>query len=170
MVFSYWRRCRPRMILGRAISDGGWLRWVNRPDRGEEVRSAFVNHAQRMLSDLDISEPTKSPKPVYAELGDARSLPLDSNSADAILTSPPYPNRHDYSRVFHIGLLLLGTTEDCVKQLRYRSLRSHVEAKPPDGYNGRLTDYVLPKTVDDVLRSLPDKIDSRIPSYDPRIF
>ena len=126
-----------------------------RPWRGSHL--AFTNHVHRMLSDLDIAEPTQGLRPVYAKLGDARHLPLDSSSADAILTSPPYPNRHDYSRVFHIGLLLLGTTEDGVRSLRYESMRSHVEARAPDGCDERLANYALPTTVRKVLRSLPDK-------------
>ena len=147
----------------RAISDGGWLRWMEAPDRGHEVRETFVEHVEGMISDVQLANPTNAKGSAYADIGDARSLPLDSNSTDAVLTSPPYPNRHDYSRVFHIGLLLLGTPETGVKSLRYHSLRSHVEARAQDGYADRLTDYSVPLTVQQALQSLPPKVDGRVP-------
>ena len=149
--------------FSRAVSDGGWLRWITRPDRGHEVKSEFAKQVQCMVSDIDSAGDANQSISACARLGDARSLPLDANSADAVLTSPPYPNRHDYSRVFHIGLLLLGTSETGVKSLRYRSLRSHVEAKAPDGYANRLEHYTVPSTVREILHSLPAKADSRIP-------
>ena len=60
-----------------------------------------------MLWDIGCAGTDEQVKPVHTYCEDARSLPLRSDSVDAVLTSPPYPNRHDYSRVFHIELLLL---------------------------------------------------------------
>ena len=148
--------------FSRAVSDGGWLRWKDAPDRGHEVISVFRNRVTRMLSDVDSTQPPTTPGPSLAHLGDARCLPLDANSADAVLTSPPYPNRHDYSRVFHIGLLLLGTSESDIKSLRYKSLRSHVEAKAPDRYRDRLVGYVVPPSVAKAAENLPHDIDNRV--------
>jgi hypothetical protein len=57
-------------------------------------------------------------------------LGLTAEAFDGVITSPPYLNRHDYTRVFHIELLMMGRSEAQIKQLRYSSLRSNVEARP----------------------------------------
>ena len=61
---------------------------------------------------------------------DARRIPLKDNTVDGVVTSPPYPNRHDYTRIYAIELLFdfLRDREE-LKQLRYRMLRSNVEAR-----------------------------------------
>ena len=146
----------------RAVSDGGWLRWKEAPDRGHEVTSVFCNRVTRMLSDVESNHASTTPGLSRAYLGDARCLPLGADSVDAVLTSPPYPNRHDYSRVFHIGLLLLGKSESDVKSLRYKSMRSHVEAKAPEDYQDRLAGYVIPPSVARALEHLPSDIDNRV--------
>ncbi len=57
-------------------------------------------------------------------------LPLiDSNSIDAILTSPPYANRYDYTRTYALELVFLGCNEGKVKQLRQDMLSCTVENK-----------------------------------------
>ena len=146
----------------RAVADGGWLRWRSAPDRGNEVRGAFSQNVRRMLADVLVTQSLSSAPPATISETDARTLPLTSNSVDAIVTSPPYPNRHDYSRVFHIGLLLLGVCESDIKSMRYKSLRSHVEAKPPAGYDGVLKSYAVPDSLKTVLESIPDDADNRI--------
>ena len=97
-----------------------------------------------------------------ARLADARRLPLLGSCADGFITSPPYANRHDYSRVFHIALLLLGAGEAGVKKLRHRSIRSHVEAKTPHSRLRRLEDYSRPALLEEVLEDLPATADGRI--------
>ena len=146
----------------RAIADGGWLRWTENPDRGDEVKGAFEQRVEQMLMDIEDSAIDFDTIPSTAGLGDARSLPLSTGSVDAVLTSPPYPNRHDYSRVFHIGLLLLGEPESAVKDLRRRSLRSHVEAKGSEEWSIRLQDYQVPALLSRILESLRCNADSRI--------
>ena len=81
---------------------------------------------------------------------------------DGLITSPPYANRHDYSRVFHIDLLLLGLAESEVKTLRHGSIRSHVEAKRPDGYKNMLKNYNVPEPLEAVLGKVNAHADSRI--------
>ena len=146
----------------RAVADGGWLRWTESPDRGHEVRDAFERRVEQMLEDIRDSSLDFDPIPSAVGLGDARSLPLPTGSVDAVLTSPPYPNRHDYSRVFHIGLLLLGEPESAIKDLRRRSLRSHVEAKGSEEWFSRLQDYQVPGFLSQILEFLQINADSRI--------
>ena len=146
----------------RAVSDGGWLRWIERPDRGNEVRAVFERQVGQMLTDIGTSTLDFDPIPPATCLGDARTLPLPTGSVDAVLTSPPYPNRHDYSRVFHIGLLLLGETESDVKDLRRKSLRSHVEAKESEEWSTRLLDFQVPANLRRVLEFLQSNADTRV--------
>ena len=146
----------------RAVSDGGWLRWTEGPDRGNEVRSVFEQRVKQMLTDIEESALDCDPIPPATSLEDARKLPLPTGSVDAVLTSPPYPNRHDYSRVFHIGLLLLGETESAVKDLRRRSLRSHVEAKESEEWSARLLDFQVPAVLRRVLEFLQCNADARV--------
>ena len=146
----------------RAVSDGGWLRWTKSPDRGDAVRHVFEHRVKQMLMDIGASDLDLAPIPATSCLGDARALPLPTESVDAVLTSPPYPNRHDYSRVFHIGLLLIGESESAVKELRRRSLRSHVEAKASEAWYTRLLDFRTPSILSSVLEFLQSDADPRI--------
>ena len=66
---------------------------------------------------------------VSAMLGDARKIPL-KRQFDAVITSPPYPNRHDYTRIYLLEMAFDFITNNSeLKQIRYDTLRSHVEAK-----------------------------------------
>ena len=115
-----------------------------------------------MLADVvKVKWPDDGP-PVRACLADARELPRLSQSVDGLISSPPYANRHDYSRVFHIDLLLLGLAESHVTQLRHDSVRSHVEAKSPKRLTGRLKEFRMPESLELVLDKLPSDADARI--------
>lgn len=66
------------------------------------------------------------------QLGDARNL---SNihfpkNPTAIITSPPYPNRYDYTRTYSLELCFnfVQNFEE-LKELRFGVLRSHIESK-----------------------------------------
>jgi DNA modification methylase len=54
---------------------------------------------------------------------------MNSNSVDAILTSPPYANRYDYTRTYALELVYLGCNENKVKQLLQDMLSCTVENK-----------------------------------------
>ena len=149
--------------FSRAVPDGGWFRWQQWPDRSEEIREAFLKAASRMMEDVELLNWSNVGCETLARRADARKLPLEPVSVDGVITSPPYANRHDYSRVFHIELLLLGSAESSVTRLRHRSLRSHVEAKPPEGYVGDPgKKYKLSPRLEATLHSLPLGADKRI--------
>ena len=115
-----------------------------------------------MTADVDALNWVNDVPPARARLADARKLPLRVESVDGLITSPPYPNRHDYSRVFHIDLLLLGLLESEVTKLRHESIRSHVEARGPNGYKRRLKGYSGTESMNSVLAELPADSDPRI--------
>ena len=148
--------------FSRAVSDGGWFRWKEWPDRSGEIRQAFEYGVACMVADVEALNWLDDIPQAQARLADARKLPLPAASVDGLITSPPYPNRHDYSRVFHIDLLLLGLVEPAVAKLRRESIRSHVEAKHPTGYKRRLKEYRATESLEAVLGKLPADADSRI--------
>lgn len=146
--------------FSRAVRDGGWFRWVERPDQSEAILPAFKCQVKVMLDDLLTCE-FQPPKRVRAVRHDARRAHKLNGEFDAVITSPPYPNRHDYSRAFHIELLWVGCTEEDIFDLRYSSLRSHVEARPviknTDGYRE-------PECLAPYLQARAEKGDRRVPS------
>lgn len=148
--------------FSRAVPDGGWFRWQEWADRSTEIREAFQEAASIMIRDVQAVDWPEGSSGRSARKADARKLPLPSSSADGLITSPPYANRHDYSRVFHISLLLLGVVEQEVTRLRHRSIRSHVEAREPIGHRRSLKRWTPPASLDAVLSALPEDADPRI--------
>ncbi len=70
------------------------------------VRKLFKNKIHRMLKDLQ-----RNPLPraiAKAEEGDARSLTLKDEVVDAVITSPPYLNKIEYTKVYRLENSLLG--------------------------------------------------------------
>jgi len=64
-----------------------------------------------------------------AKIGDARKLPAH-RKYDAVITSPPYPNRHDYTRIYSLEMIFdFISNNDELKKIRYETIRSHVEAR-----------------------------------------
>jgi len=94
------------------------------------VEQAIEKRLGVMLSDLGTLD-SLSRVPAEAVLADARDLPLSDQSVDVILTSPPYPNRHDYTRTYYLELAVGFQDDDQVKDLRHRTLCSHTEAHEP---------------------------------------
>jgi hypothetical protein len=122
--------------------DGQFLRIVKR--KPKTVPTAFADRLVRMIQDLECHRLRggngHSPQSQVFP-GDARSLPPEvracAGSVSAVVTSPPYLNRYDYSRTYSLELCLLwddsgkplvGTFDD-LKRIRYSLLRSHIESR-----------------------------------------
>ena len=148
--------------FSRAIPDGGWLRWQDWPDRSERIPIAFEESVARMIEDIETLNWSHDIPIAQACLADARRLPLPNASVDGLVTSPPYANRHDYSRIFHIDLLLLGLEEQEVTKLRHESFRSNVEARRPNGHELCLRRYNAPESLRETMDRLPPDADPRI--------
>lgn len=132
--------------------DGAFLRTVVK-DSIKPVREAFFEKLDSMVSDLDFLNRLPN---VYSKaiLSDARETKIASSSINAVITSPPYPNRHDYTRIYLLELMV-GFIDDYkdVKKLRYNLLRSHVEAR--EKYSS--SDYVVQPKLEKVLSELKSK-------------
>jgi hypothetical protein len=145
-------------IVGTAsktIKAGGWLklRHGNEPACNDVV-GLFTNQVERMIRELDEHAVKSRPGGKWqAWLADARRPVLDIHP-DVVITSPPYLNKHDYTRVFVLELAL-GFVDDhkSLKALRYKSLRSHVEAKAQPGIPIP-PDYSQPRALREALEQL----------------
>jgi DNA modification methylase len=74
-----------------------------------------------------------------SHLGDARRLTdlFQPQSFDLVVTSPPYPNRYDYSAIYTLELLLgFIRDRDELRSLRFDLFRSHLEAPWPTDLRG----------------------------------
>lgn len=133
--------------------DGQYLRWDYRSkrrqgkkpfDKGEilEFDHAICEKINEVIMDSSLPHQGQSELfPAGFERGiiklyeDSclRILPtLPENSYDAIITSPPYCNRYDYTRTYALELALLGVDEKGISRLRQEMLSCTVENRAKD--------------------------------------
>jgi DNA modification methylase len=133
--------------------DGQYLRWDhrsgrtqgNRPfDKGEifDFEQAITRKLSEILADLTLTPLQPSLfQNGHGEHGDIRLLSgscleimphLDAETYDAIVTSPPYCNRYDYTRTYALELALLGVDEQELLKLRQAMLSCTVENRTKD--------------------------------------
>ncbi|CCW34781.1 Methyltransferase domain [Chthonomonas calidirosea] len=126
--------------------DGQYLRWDYRSgrtqgkkpfDKGEilSFEKAICEKINEIVSDISRTHPTSLLPPEKYQ-GEIRLyagsclevLPkLQENSYNAIVTSPPYCNRYDYTRTYALELAILGINEKELSNLRQAMLSSTVE-------------------------------------------
>ena len=113
----------------RAVAEGGWLRWIDRRNSISTLPSSLADNVRSMIADIEAAGLSK--RPLWkSKVADARSLPDALAKYSAVVTSPPYPNRHDYTRVFGIELMFGFLDWEQTRKLRYQSFHSHPEAHP----------------------------------------
>ncbi|RLI93754.1 MAG: hypothetical protein DRO90_03135, partial [Candidatus Altiarchaeales archaeon] len=112
------------------VRDGGVLK-IDKSKRRNQipVRHLLRNKLKRMYKDVknNLNKFNENVN-AYAKVGDARSLGIKSEF-DLCITSPPYLNWVDYTKIYAIELALLGLSYQEILELRKRSLRSHVGAE-----------------------------------------
>lgn len=137
----------------RAVATGGWLKWVDRRTSVKSLPSVLTRRVEDMLADLRLA---RLPSGAHwrVELADARQLPDHDSTYSAVITSPPYPNRHDYTRVFGVELMFGFFNWEETRKLRYQSFHSHPEARPE---RPQANGYVQPKALTRVIRRLKEK-------------
>ncbi len=89
-----------------AFKDGAVIKIVKRPV--PPIENSFRRELKKIYVDLDIHPSGKAPSEILE--ADARNLPFDDESFDAIITSPPYMNKIEYAQVYRIeeGLFFPG--------------------------------------------------------------
>ena len=121
--------------------DGQYLRWDHRADR--RLRSSvdkghipcFSEALEKRLA--EIAEDTSVLKEEYGgaspELATGSCLELlkriPTGEFDAVITSPPYVNRYDYTRTYALELAWMGFSRDAFSALRQHMLSATVENK-----------------------------------------
>lgn len=129
-----------------AVATGGWLSWKKNERPAEHIESDLFAKVHQMSNDIrqnDWATSTENKWLMYR--ADARALPVNDNSVYAVITSPPYPNRHDYTRVFAIELMFGFLDWEQTRSLRYQTLESHPESKP---IRPNYSEFVLPSAVE----------------------
>ena len=141
----------PRFSL--AVANGGWLRWTKRECGSQTVEEAFKERVEMMLSDV-CNDVATTPSGWRTGRADARALPDGDETYSAVITSPPYPNRHDYTRVFGVELMFEFLNWEENRALRHQSFHSHPEAKP-DRPNAE--EYVPPAGLEASIENVQDR-------------
>lgn len=138
-----------------AIANGGWLRWSNQGAKAGSVMDSFKRQVEMMLSDVRDTEDHHDGCSWEIQIADARALPVSHSEYSAVITSPPYPNRHDYTRIFGVELMFhfFGWEEN--RKLRYQSFHSHPEAHPKRPVPDKK--YESPRSLEDRIKNLGDK-------------
>ncbi|MEW6230428.1 MAG: hypothetical protein AB1700_20475, partial [Bacillota bacterium] len=131
---DFFRLAMISLIPGysKARASGGWLKWGDRAGDVQSLPGAFRSRVKMMLEDVHARNLRTSRERIGWQVGqaDARCLPDPSKTYSAVITSPPYPNRHDYTRVFGVELMFAFLDWEEARHLRYQSFHSHPEARP----------------------------------------
>jgi DNA modification methylase len=132
--------------------DGQYLRWDYRSGRGQgkkpfnkgrilEFDHAITHKINEIINDLEPSTQQLelfSSKKIQGQIDLRKGSCLDlmpslpSAAYDAVITSPPYCNRYDYTRTYALELALLGISEQELINLRQEMLSCTVENRPKD--------------------------------------
>lgn len=132
--------------------DGQYLRWDYRSGRGQSKKpfnkgeildfdNAITSKIDEIIDDLLPSTEQIELFPIKNIQGQIHLyegscleiMPrLDNAVYDAIITSPPYCNRYDYTRTYALELALLGISEKDLINLRQEMLSCTVENRPKD--------------------------------------
>jgi len=98
-------------------------------------REIFMRIVRKMINDTQELE--LKPSEIYLYQSDARRMTqIDDESIDFIITSPPYLNRIDYTRLYETEYLL--TYGD----LKVNPIRSYIGLKPPNKRYARKSKYI----------------------------
>ena len=104
---------------------------VGPPKPDAAVLASWMEEIDTMANDL-ASLPGPSSPAALALFGDARAVDqlVEPNCIDAVITSPPYPNEKDYSRVTRLESVILGfiRDKDELRSLKRQFVRSNTRS------------------------------------------
>jgi len=101
---------------------------VRKPKIDIPVVASWMSEIERMANDLKLLRNKSFPSSrVY--LGDARNISkiIQPDSVDAVITSPPYPNEKDYTRITRLESVVLGfiKSKDELREMKKTMIRSN---------------------------------------------
>jgi DNA modification methylase len=110
--------------------------WEFRNYKDSDLDAAFHQQFTSILEDIKATRLLHGKATIIE--GDSRKLKSFfskdfSNTFDAVITSPPYPNSFDYTDIYRPNTILLGAAKSAsdLRQLRLRTIRSHVQVDWP---------------------------------------
>ena len=126
--------------------DGQFLRWD--PQSGRDVRpklhkaslptlaQALRNRFAEMAYDIPLlREKYEGADPHLVEGSSLTEMrKYSAGSFDTVITSPPYANRYDYTRIYALELAYLGYNDARLKELRQTLLSATVENRSKRGH------------------------------------
>lgn len=104
------------------LKDGGVLKII-KDKKALPAREIFKRRVKKMIRDLETQKTGYGPQ-IY--LGDARGMDVESESVDLVVTSPPYLNNIDYSKIYGLELSLLSMSKAEASEVRMRAIRSFI--------------------------------------------
>ncbi|MBU0591552.1 site-specific DNA-methyltransferase [Candidatus Micrarchaeota archaeon] len=105
------------------LKDGGVLK-IKKDKLAIPAKDVFKRKVKRMVRELRERDYSGYTPEVF--IGDARALETPTESIDLIVTSPPYLNNIDYSKVYGIELSLLHMSKAEAEEVRMRAIRSFI--------------------------------------------
>ena len=142
--------------LSQAVASGGWLRWRSDGAGPESAIGLFEQQVATMMDDVSKLDASGRSSTVGcdARIGDARCLPASDNTYSSVICSPPYPNRHDYTRVFGVELMFAFLDSEQTRKLRKQSFESHPESRPDRPISST---FAMPEALRSTISSLREK-------------
>jgi SAM-dependent methyltransferase len=102
-------------------------------DKATIVRplSAFGQEVERVCRLAPFQAGTSKPTPDIRQ-GDARSLPLEDETVDIVITSPPYVNGIDYQRTTKFSLVWFGHSVGELRKVRGGNIGTEAAGRLPE--------------------------------------
>ena len=142
--------------ISQTAKSGGWLRIIENQVDQDQVEVIYKAKVKQMIEELELSNlPNNCGESWYAIQGDARTIDTYEHPVKYVITSPPYLNRHDYTRVFALEMALhfVKTNADLIA-IRSQALRSHVEARPLE--NLMVSGYSQPQSLTSIINKIKE--------------
>lgn len=89
----------------------------------------FLNAVEVVISNCPQSDSDTPDSASLVKCGDARSLPIENESIDLVLTSPPYLNAIDYMRCSKFSLVWMGYNVNELRRIRGESVGAEASSK-----------------------------------------
>jgi len=152
-------------LYSNAIATGGWLSWKSNRRSSSTLPICYENAYHKMLKDIQTMKLVRR-NDWKNQIADARSLPLENAICNAVITSPPYPNRHDYTRVFTVELMFGMLNWKETRDLRYQTFESHPEAYPERPEHGEYNEpRFIKQSIKEIEKESPEKIVKMLHGY-----
>lgn len=133
---------------------------VRKPRLDADVYSLFKKKIERMIADLDNIPAKYAKTEAKAFLGDARKMSeyIEQNSVDIMITSPPYPGDHEYTKHSKLELIFMdfATNLDDFRVIKKRMLRGSTTNIYKEDVEGDAVKDI------DSIRQVVEQIDARL--------